>query len=140
VEVGGVVSDDGMSHRTWLREAARDLRRRSTPTEQRLWAALRRHHLHGRQFRRQYPIGPYIVDFLCSAARLVIEVDGGIHEQQQEYDADRDDYLQELGYTVLRISVDRVLTDLNGVLSQIATACQTPPLPPQRGRGSGGGG
>jgi very-short-patch-repair endonuclease len=129
-----------MSHRTWLREAARDLRRRSTPTQQLLWDALRRHRVAGRQFRRQRPIGPYIADFLCVSARLVVEVDGPIHDHQRDDDEARDEYLEELGYTVLRIPADRVVNDLAGVLSQIARACAALPLSREAGEGVGGRG
>jgi 5-methyltetrahydrofolate--homocysteine methyltransferase len=90
-------------------------------------------------FRRQHPIGPYIVDFACHSARLIVEVDGEIHNQQQEYDAERDDCLRQLGFTVMRVTIDRVLTDLNGVLREIQNACAAPPLP-RTGEGAGGGG
>ena len=100
---------------------------------------LRRRQIDGLLFRRQHPIGPYIVDFVCHSARLVVEIDGSVHDQQQEYDAERDDYLQQLGYTVLRCSVDRVLNDIDGVLSEIRAACTSPPLP-RTGEGAGGGG
>src|SRR5687768_10277809 len=92
----------------WLREAARDQRQRATPTERQLWDALRGRRLHGLRLRRQHPIGPYIVDYLCFEARLVIEIDGPIHAEQSEYDAERDEHLSQLGYQVLRISADEV--------------------------------
>jgi len=106
----------------WLLRAARDLRRRSTPSEQRLWSALRRHQPGDCQFRRQHPIGSYIVDFACLAARLVVEVDGGIHEEQRDADANRDQELAHQGYAVLRIAADRVMHDLDGVLAEIELA------------------
>jgi very-short-patch-repair endonuclease len=117
------------SHHVWLREAARDLRRRSMLTEQRLWAVLRARRVDGRRFRRQHPIGPYIVDFLCFEARVVVEIDGAVHAFQREYDAERDDYLERLGYRIVRISAKRISRDRPGVLDQIQTACQAPPLP-----------
>jgi very-short-patch-repair endonuclease len=89
---------------------------------------LRHHRLDGRQFRRQHPIGPYIVDFACPRERLVVEIDGEIHEMQREYDAERDDYLRNLGYTVMRFTVDGVNHDLAGVLSEMRGACLSPPL------------
>jgi very-short-patch-repair endonuclease len=116
------------SRRLWGRAVSRDLRRRSTPSERLLWEALRNHRLDGRQFRRQHPIGRYIVDFACPRERLVVEVDGDVHEAQREYDAERDDYLRSLGYTVLRFTVDRVLNDLSGVLFEVKSACGSPPL------------
>jgi very-short-patch-repair endonuclease len=121
----------------WLREAARDQRRRATVTEQRLWEALRNRRLNGRRFRRQHPLGPYVVDFLCFEARLVVEVDGEIHKQQREYDTYRDEDLERQGYTVLRIPVDRVIHDLGGVLSEIERNSMAPPLP-RAGEGVGG--
>jgi very-short-patch-repair endonuclease len=119
-----------VAHEVWLREASRDLRRRATPTEQRLWAVLRGRRFAGRRFRRQHPIGPYIVDFLCAEVRLVVEIDGLIHEARQEYDAERDDFLREWGYRVLRIPVDQIRDDLAGALSQIEIACRASPHHP----------
>src|SRR5688572_16492351 len=148
-----VVREDpqGAAQGVWLREASRELRRRSTPTERQLWAVLRGRRFGGRRFRRQQPIGPYIVDFLCAEARLIIEIDGLIHETQQEYDAERDQLLRERGYHVLRIPVDRVRHDLDGVLCQIEEGCQahlllldipsrdfSAPPPPRTGEGVGG--
>jgi very-short-patch-repair endonuclease len=133
------VTDDRIkeAHHIWLREAARDQRRRATPTEQRLWTVLRGRQVDGWRFRRQHPIGPYIVDFLCAEARLVIEIDGSIHEEQREYDAERDDYLHQLGDRVLRMPVDTVARGLPQALSMIRTACQPPPFP-RTGEGVGG--
>jgi very-short-patch-repair endonuclease len=67
-----------------------------------------------------------------------VEVDGEIHEQQQEYDAERDDYLRHMGFTVMRVTTERVLCDLNGVICEIQTACAAPPLP-RTGEGLGEG-
>ncbi len=106
----------------WLLRAARDLRRRSTPSERRLWSSLRRHRPGNHQFRRQHPIGPYIADFVCLAARLVVEVDGGIHEEQRDSDAERDQELTRRGYTVLRIAAEQVIHDLDGALAEIERA------------------
>jgi very-short-patch-repair endonuclease len=98
---------------------------------------LRDHRLDGRQFRRQHPIGPYIVDFVCPGANVVVEIDGAIHEQQREYDADRDDYLRGRGYTMVRFTVDRAIRDLPGVLQDIRDTCSSPPLH-RNGEGVGG--
>jgi very-short-patch-repair endonuclease len=132
------VSDDQIkeSHHIWLREAARDQRWRATLPEQRLWGVLRSRQIEGLRFRRQHPIGPYIVDFLCAEARVVVEIDGSIHAEQREYDAQRDDYMQYLGYRVVRITADTVDRDLPRALGVIRAAGPTPPRP----RGSGGGG
>jgi very-short-patch-repair endonuclease len=102
-----------------------------------LWARLRLGRIGGLQFRQQHPIGPYIVDFCCYRARLVVEIDGEIHEQQREYDAERDDYLKTLGYTVLRFSTDLVLHSLDAIVAEIRSTCVAP-LPPRTGEGAGG--
>jgi very-short-patch-repair endonuclease len=117
------------SQQIWLREAARDQRQQATLTERQLWEAIRGRRLNGLRFRRQHPIGPYIVDCLCFEARLVIEIDGPIHAQQSENDAERDEHLNQLGYRVLRLATDLVEQDLPGVLRSIETACQAPPRP-----------
>jgi very-short-patch-repair endonuclease len=130
---------DTIARRIRTRTAARELRRRTTDTEQRVWGIVRRRQIDGLLFRRQHPIGPYIVDFVCVETRIVIEIDGEIHTDQQEYDAERDDYLQQVGYAVLRFTVDRVLNDLNGVLADIKAACASSPLP-RTGEGAGGWG
>jgi very-short-patch-repair endonuclease len=83
-------------------ERARELRRTPTDTETRLWSRLRRKQVAGARFRRQVPIGPYHVDFLCPAYRLIVEVDGGQHANRAAYDAARTRRLEAAGYTVLR--------------------------------------
>ncbi|MFN8516048.1 MAG: DUF559 domain-containing protein [Thermomicrobiales bacterium] len=108
-----------------LLEAARELRTRQTPMERRLWEQLRTGRLDGLGFRPQQPIGPYIVDFYCSAAKLVIEVDGGIHEEQVEYDRERDIYLAAHGLCVLRFANEAVLRDLESVLAAIRSVTAT---------------
>jgi very-short-patch-repair endonuclease len=128
-------TEDTVARRIRTREAARELRRQTTDTEKRVWAELRLYKIDGLQFRQQHPIGPYIVDFCCYRTRLVIEIDGKIHEQQREYDAERDQYLEALGYRVLRFSADRVLYDLDSVLSEIRGACS--PSPAHGGGGWG---
>ena len=127
------------ARRLWGRAASRDLRRRATPSERRLWQMLRDHRLEGRQFRRQHPIGPYFVEFACPGAHLVVEIDGPIHEQQREYDAERDDYLKDRGFSVIRFAADRVNRDLPAVLQEIRDACSAPPLH-RNGEGVGGWG
>jgi very-short-patch-repair endonuclease len=104
---------------------ARALRRHPTPAERRLWQALRGRRLDGLQFRRQHPLGPYILDFYCPAHRLVVEVDGGVHAEQMEYDADRTQHLERYGYRVMRVRNDEVLTDLPAVLEQIKSAARS---------------
>ena len=97
---------------------ARDLRRRLTLPEVILWTALRRSRLGGLRFRRQHPIGPYIVDFFCPALRLAIEVDGQAHEHPDSlrHDRRRTEWLNREGVEVFRISARAVLENLDGVL------------------------
>jgi very-short-patch-repair endonuclease len=106
------------------RERAKELRRRTTPAEDRLWQALRRKQLDGLHFRRQQVIEGFIADFYCHAAQLVVEVDGPIHAKQQAYDAARDDVLRRCGLHVLRLTNDEVFADLPGCLARIRRACR----------------
>jgi very-short-patch-repair endonuclease len=111
-----------------------------TDTERRLWFRLRAHRFQRVSFRRQVPIGPYIVDFLCLSARLIIEVDGGQHASSQaNHDAVRDAYLRAQGFRVLRFWINDVLGDFEGVLETIATALAEP-LPPSLALPRKGGG
>ncbi|MFM7439767.1 MAG: endonuclease domain-containing protein [Snowella sp.] len=107
-----------------IEEAARLLRKQLTPAEAKLWAALRGRQLKGLKFRCQHPIGRFIVDFYCPSLKLVIEVDGGIHTQQQDYDQARTDQLENFSYHVLRFTNDEVIHDLPKVLNQIIQAGQ----------------
>jgi very-short-patch-repair endonuclease len=116
---------------------ARIMRREPTPAERVLWKALRDKHLHGLKFRRQVPLGPYIVDFYCSGARLVVEVNGVVHAESQT-DPTRDEWLRAQGLHVLRFWNDEVLRNLDGVLTVIAETSRgpLPPAPSRKGRGS----
>jgi very-short-patch-repair endonuclease len=105
-----------------------------------IWSSLRGHRTNGASFRRQTPIGPYIVDFVCHAARLVIEIDGGQHfeSKQEQRDARRDTYLAGKGFRVLRFNNHDVMSNRQGVLETIAAAIEHAPsltLPRKRGRG-----
>ena len=107
-------------------QRAKELRQKMTPSESKLWEHLRTNRLAGLHFRRQQVIEPYIVDFYCHQAALVIEVDGEIHLQQQEADRQRDQYLQSIGLRILRITnseVDQDL-DLDAVMAKILKACE----------------
>ena len=117
-----------------LKEAARALRGDMTDAEQRLWAKLRRKQL-GQPFYRQKPLGGFVVDFYCHAARLVIEVDGGQHftPEGREKDAARDNWLQVQGLTVLRFSNREVLENLEGVLERICEVLNPPRSPFTKG-------
>ena len=110
----------------YQRRLVRTLRQRSTETEVVLWEQLRGKKIAGAKFRRQRPLGRYIADFCCDAARLVVEIDGSVHEHpdQQEYDAIRDDILSAWGYRLLRVSVTEIETDLPGVLGKIVAAIE----------------
>jgi very-short-patch-repair endonuclease len=100
-------------------DRARELRRQSTSAEQLLWAQLRRRRPRGYKFRRQYPIGPFIVDFICFEARLIVEVDGDTHELTTEYDMRRDAWLRAQGFRVFRVRNEDIKTNLYGVVETI---------------------
>jgi very-short-patch-repair endonuclease len=100
----------------------KELRRELTPAECLLWTVLRGRQLGGLRFRCQHPVGPFVLDFYCPAAKLVIEVDGGVHEQQHEQDAARTEHLQQYGYRVLRFTNREVFDELDGVIERILLA------------------
>ncbi len=102
---------------------ARQLRQPQTPAESRLWAHLRDRRLHGLKFRRQHPLGHYIVDFYCPDRWLVVEIDGDSHADQQEYDADRTGWLEEIGCRVIRFTNREVSNQLEAVLETILREC-----------------
>jgi very-short-patch-repair endonuclease len=115
---------------------ARRLRKEQTDAERLLWGHLRDRRLQGHKFRRQRPIGRYIVDFACIEALLVVEVDGSQHMEQPARDREREDYLASLGFRVLRFWDSDILTNLSGVRERIAGALRASeepspkPLPP----------
>ena len=126
-----------------MRPVVREARHQPTPAEDSLWQALRRRRLGGFKFRRQHAIERYVVDFYCANARLVIEVDGPIHDFSKEDDATRQQHLEELNLRVLRFRNDDVLTRLEEVLGRIEEALKTSPPAaatpsPQRGEGDRG--
>ena len=100
---------------------ARHLRREQTSVEYKLWLALRDRRFHGFKFRRQQPIGPYVVDFVCFDAKLIIELDGGQHLSDEGLAADRarTKRLKQDGFRVRRFPNGAVTENLNGVLEQI---------------------
>ncbi|HSQ65330.1 MAG TPA: endonuclease domain-containing protein [Polyangiaceae bacterium] len=103
-------------------ERARALRRRETPSEKKLWQMLRRNR-QGAHFRRQHPVGPFYVDFICLTRGLVIEVDGAVHDPALAFaDARRQAALEALGLRVLRFSAGDVERELGGVLLRIRAA------------------
>ena len=103
---------------------ARELRRDDTDAEARLWAALRDRRLGGWRWKRQVPQGPYIVDFYCPEAQLVVELDGGQHAEQVEYDERRTAWLAGQGLRVIRFWNTQVLTSFDGVCLSILNACE----------------
>jgi very-short-patch-repair endonuclease len=105
-----------------IKRAARGHRSEPTPAEARLWERLRRNQLCDAGFRRQHPIGSFILDFYCPAHRLAVEVDGAIHDQQAEYDQARTDSLAAHGIRVIRFRNEEVLDDLPDVLQRIEAA------------------
>lgn len=114
--------------RSRLTPAARRLRAASTDAERKMWRRLQAKHLGGFKFRRQLPIGPYVVDFACLAAGLVVEVDGGQHADNPA-DTERDAWLRGQGFRVLRFWNSDVLCNLDGVLATIAAALSPSPQP-----------
>src|SRR5262245_61541368 len=108
---------------------ARNLRRQTTAAEALLWAQLRDRRLGGFKFRRQRPIGPYLVDFVCMERRLIIEVDGAPHDLTFEHDSVRDAKLTSAGYRVLRFRNDEVRSNLDGVRATIMNALEAESRP-----------
>jgi len=109
----------------WRREPvarARTLRREMTDAERRLWSKLRRGALDGYRFRRQHPVGPYIADFACVEAGLIVEIDGGQHAEQVERDERRTVYLEQAGFRVVRFWNTEVLRNTEGVVAEILLA------------------
>ena len=107
-----------------MHERAKQLRREMTPAEKILWKAVRANRLNGLHFRRQQIVHGYFADFYCHQHELIVELDGGIHELQKEYDADREAYLITLGFRIIRFTNEEVNKDLKGVLQKIVNACR----------------
>ena len=112
------------------RQAARKLRQNATDPERALWQQVRAARLGGHKFRRQTPIGRYIVDFVCLEARLIVEVDGGQHAERQRQDAQRTAWLASQGFRMLRFWNTDVLGDMEAVKAVIARACAGKPPSP----------
>ncbi len=102
----------------------RELRQNSSDAEKRLWYFLRAKRLNGYKFRRQHPIHPFVVDFVCLEKKLIIELDGGQHATQQHYDYDKDrtTFLESQGYQVIRFWNNVVFSEIRAVLDTILTA------------------
>ena len=97
----------------------KNLRKNATDVEMLLWAHLRNRRLGGYKFRRQAPVGSYIVDFICIEKKLVVELDGGQHQDQSDYDTKRTQYLNSCGLQVIRFWNNEVLENLDGVLTTL---------------------
>ncbi|MBI4043034.1 MAG: endonuclease domain-containing protein [Deltaproteobacteria bacterium] len=109
---------------------ARELRREMTDAERKLWSSLRFRQIGKYKFRRQQPIGKFIVDFICFEQKLIVEVDGGQHGEQTRYDGERTAWLEHHGYRVLRFWNNEVLQETEGVIKVIsdALASEIPPI------------
>ena len=116
---------------------ARVLRKNMTDTERCLWSRLKRRQINGYKFRRQFPIGAYIADFICLEARLIIEVDGGQHAEQTEKDKLRDKWLVSQNFHVLRFWNNEVLQETDAVVEAIVQALKSTPTPPLPRKGGG---
>ncbi|MBN4070857.1 DUF559 domain-containing protein [Olleya sp. AH-315-F22] len=108
-------------NRKYLKGFRRDLRNNATISEKHLWKALRRSQLEGRKFRRQHSIENFIVDFFCPSEKLIIEIDGIVHDNfiNNEYDFKRTERLNELGYKVIRFTNDEIKNNIDLVLQAI---------------------
>ncbi len=105
-----------------LKPVARQMRREPTPAENRLWQRIRKRQVEGAKFRRQVPFERFLVDFCCFEVRLVIEVDGPIHQYSVEADAIRQEFLEFLGFRVLRFTNQQVFLGIDGVVGLIGEA------------------
>jgi len=108
-------------------EYARENRMKSTPAEEQLWTELKNKKLKGLKFRRQHPVGIFILDFYCHSAKLAIELDGGYHlsVEQKEYDSNRAAMLQEAGISEIRFSNSEILNNLSDVLEKIVNIIES---------------
>jgi very-short-patch-repair endonuclease len=117
---------------------ARQLRRSATDCERRMWRAFRMMKRHGFHFRRQVPIGPYVADFACHSARIVVELDGSQHAEPRAlaHDRRRTEFLQSRGYRVLRFWNFEAMSNLDTIADYILDQCRPrlrpPPEPPPR--------
>jgi len=118
-----------------IQQRAKELRQEMTDAEKMLWARLRGRQLGGLKFRRQHPLGPFIADYYCPEKRLVVEIDGGVHEIQKEQDEQRTRQFEEFGYRVIRFRNEEVETNISLVLNKILEICKLPS--PRIGRRAG---
>ena len=106
-------------------ENARRLRRDQTLAEKTLWTLVRNRRLGGFKFLRQAPIDRYFVDFVCEAAKVIVELDGPIHDGQEDYDARRTEILELFGYVVVRFRNEQVMADPGAVADDLLTVLRS---------------
>ena len=123
-----------------LKTNARQLRKNLTDAEKRLWQILRLRQVKGLKFRRQFQVGRYIVDFACPSRQLIVEVDGGQHAEQVEYDDERTKWLESQGFRVLRFWNNEIQMNLEGVKETIYNALGKKGQPPTLALPQKGGG
>ncbi|PLR27783.1 endonuclease [Caulobacter zeae] len=104
---------------------ARRLRQKQTQAEKTLWALVRNRRLSGFKFMRQIAIDRYFADFVCEAGKLIVELDGAAHDGREDYDDQRTETLQQLGYVVLRFRNERVLADPGGTADELLSALRS---------------
>ncbi|MBI4810498.1 MAG: DUF559 domain-containing protein [Ignavibacteriales bacterium] len=111
-------------------EVARQLRQRQTQSEKILWQRLRKHNIEGLKFKRQHHVGRYVVDFYCADLKLIVELEGGIHEfeNQKEYDVVRFEELEIMGYRILRVKNEEVIVNVEKVVDKILEFKKPSPL------------
>ncbi len=102
-----------------LKQRSRNLRKNLTDAEQKLWQKLRNKQINDHKFRRQFVLGNYIVDFICLDKRLIVEVDGGQHMDNVDYDSQRDEWLKSQNFKVLRFWNNQVFNEIDSVLAVI---------------------
>jgi very-short-patch-repair endonuclease len=105
-------------------EHGRNLRKNPTPAEKKLWSRLKDRQVNGVKFRRQHAIGNYIPDFCAIKEKLIIELDGSQHLEQEEYDNERTKYFESLGYKVIRFWNNQIMNDMNSVILAITYALE----------------
>lgn len=110
-------------------ERARTLRQTQTPYESILWTLLRDRRLEGFKFRRQHPIDRFVADFACVAAKLIVELDGNSHDDRQEQDAARDEFLRENGWHTLRVSNADLMKNREAVVLTVLRFCSRSSIP-----------
>jgi len=110
--------------RSYLTKLAKQFRRKMTDAERVLWSHLRAKRLNNLKFRRQQPIGNYIVDFICFEKKIIIEVDGGQHMENKKTDLKRTQWLNEKGYRVIRFWNNDIMQNISGVYKEIMKFCE----------------